>query len=295
MNRWILTWLSTVLWAGRLGAQSALIADHHQHLISPAIAGLLATDSGGPETITAPGLVALLDSAGIRGALLPSVAYMYGSPRRTVEDEYTARGPVPDTMTHPPTAPWPSWRSVLYGSDAAIGEDLRPRESWSAFRRLPLTDGELARIARNVAPHLREDVSTAVPAAASDTTAIQELARQFSAAYVRGDADAMTALYTTDAVLFPERSAAITGRDAIRRYWTLPRGRRVTRHVLSPARITVDGRHAYDHGTFEIAGERDGVAWGPFHGKYVVVWRREGGAWRMHLDMWNSGPDKGGL
>jgi ketosteroid isomerase-like protein len=187
---------------------------------------------------------------------------------------------------------------ILYGSDAAIGENLRPRAGWAAFRRLPLTDSELDRIARNVAPHLRESASRAVPASvgqdASDRAAIQELARRFSAAYVRGDAGAMTDLYTRDAVLFPERSAAITGRDAIRRYWTLPPGRRVTRHVLSPEGITIDGRHAYDHGTFEIAGERDGVAWGPSHGKYVVVWRREGDTWRMHLDMWNSGPEKAG-
>lgn len=124
----------------------------------------------------------------------------------------------------------------------------------------------------------------------SDSAAIHNLARQFSAAYVRGDAGAMTALYTSDAVIFPERSAAVTGTEAIRRYWTLEPGRRITRHVITPAHITVDGRHAYDHGIFEIAGVRDGNSWGPSRGKYLVVWRREGGSWRIHLDMWNSGP-----
>ncbi len=125
----------------------------------------------------------------------------------------------------------------------------------------------------------------------SDSATIHQLSRDFSAAYVRGDAAAMTALYTTDAVIFPERSAAIAGRQAIERYWTLGPGRRVTHHQVTPARIEVDGKHAYDHGTFEISGERDGKAWGPFRGKYVVVWRREAGGWRMQLDMWNSGPD----
>jgi uncharacterized protein (TIGR02246 family) len=124
----------------------------------------------------------------------------------------------------------------------------------------------------------------------ADSAAIHELSRQFSAAYVRGDAVAMAELYTSDAVIFPERSERIGGREAITRYWTLGPGRRVTRHVVTPAQIVVDGRHAYDHGTYEIAGERDGKAWGPFRGKYVVVWRRDGGKWRMHLDIWNSGP-----
>jgi len=40
------------------------------------------------QPITAQDLIPLLDSAGIRHALLLSVAYMYGSPTRTVQDEY---------------------------------------------------------------------------------------------------------------------------------------------------------------------------------------------------------------
>lgn len=128
-----------------------------------------------------------------------------------------------------------------------------------------------------------------------DSAVIHELSRQFSAAYVRGDAAAMAELYTSDAVIFPERSERIIGRDAITRYWTLGPGRRVTRHVVSPAVIVVDGRHAYDHGTYEIAGERDGKTWGPFRGNYVVVWRRDAGKWRMQLDIWNSGPQPDSL
>jgi uncharacterized protein (TIGR02246 family) len=134
--------------------------------------------------------------------------------------------------------------------------------------------------------------SALAQAATSDSARIHRLSRQFSAAYVRGDAAAMAALYTADATIFPERSDAITGRPAIERYWTLGRGRRVTHHRVTPTRIEVDGKHAYDHGTYEISGERDGVAWGPFRGKYVVLWRREPDGWRMQLDMWNSGPEQ---
>jgi ketosteroid isomerase-like protein len=129
--------------------------------------------------------------------------------------------------------------------------------------------------------------------AATDSSQIHQLGRQFSAAYVRGDAAAMADLYTADAVIFPERSEWITGREAIRRYWTLGPGRRITRHVVTPSRIIVNGRHAYDYGLFEIAGERDGIAWGPSRGKYVVVWRRENGGWRMQLDIWNSNAEPG--
>ena len=44
---------------------------------------------------------------------------------------------------------------VLYGSDAAFGDNLRPRESWAAFRKLPLTEKEFGTIAGNVAPYFR--------------------------------------------------------------------------------------------------------------------------------------------
>lgn len=45
---------------------------------------------------------------------------------------------------------------VVYGTDSAAGDNLRPRESWAAFRKLPLTAQELDRIAANVAPYLRD-------------------------------------------------------------------------------------------------------------------------------------------
>ncbi len=122
----------------------------------------------------------------------------------------------------------------------------------------------------------------------ADSVKIHQLARQFSAAFMRGDAAAMADIYTRDGVIFPEQSERITGREGIQRYFTLPPGRRITRHVLTPSRIVVDGQHAYDYGTYEISGERDGTAWGPVRGKYVVVWRRHENTWRMQLDIWNS-------
>lgn len=42
---------------------------------------------------------------------------------------------------------------TLYGSDAALGDNLRPREGWAAFRKLPLAEEEFAQIASNVAPY----------------------------------------------------------------------------------------------------------------------------------------------
>jgi predicted TIM-barrel fold metal-dependent hydrolase len=44
---------------------------------------------------------------------------------------------------------------ILYGSDAASGGNLPPREGWATFRRLPLTASEFDIIARNTPAYLR--------------------------------------------------------------------------------------------------------------------------------------------
>lgn len=53
-------------------------ADHHQHLYSPVIA-----PASRIEPITAADLIALLDAAGIRRAVVLSQAYAFGNPNRT--------------------------------------------------------------------------------------------------------------------------------------------------------------------------------------------------------------------
>ena len=93
------------------------------------------------------------------------------------------------------------------------------------------------------------------PSANPEVATIAELSRQFSAAYMRGDAAAMAALYTPDAVIFPANSEMVKGREAIQRYWTLPAGQRITHHRVTHTEIRIDGDHAYDYGVYEVSGE----------------------------------------
>ena len=61
----------------------APIVDHHQHLFSAPLATLVSVDP-----IDADKLVAMLDSAGIRRALVLALGYSWGNPSRNVENEY---------------------------------------------------------------------------------------------------------------------------------------------------------------------------------------------------------------
>ena len=70
-------------------AAVAPLADHHQHLFSPAIVKLIASPDGkGPGEIRVEDVIAHLNAAGIRHGVVMSVAYMYGRPSRVIEDEY---------------------------------------------------------------------------------------------------------------------------------------------------------------------------------------------------------------
>ena len=81
---------------GSASGQSPLV-DHHQHLFSPMVLALSPAAARGFVPITAKDLVALMDSAGIRRALVLSLGYQYGNPNIAVEDEYA--NPPPKEMT----------------------------------------------------------------------------------------------------------------------------------------------------------------------------------------------------
>ena len=126
-------------------------------------------------------------------------------------------------------------------------------------------------------------------ASAADTAAIHAQSRAFSDAYERGDVDAMIDIYTEDAVIFPGNMEMVKGLADLRKYWALGPGQRITHHEATPTAIHVEGDMASDYGTYEVSGIRGGEAWGPFRGKYLIVWRKDAdGQWRMELDMWNA-------
>jgi uncharacterized protein len=82
----LLALLTTLLVApGVADGQPAPAVDHHQHLFSPTITSL----SPGVPVLGSDDLLKLLDDAGIRRAVVLSVAYQFGNPNRPpFADEY---------------------------------------------------------------------------------------------------------------------------------------------------------------------------------------------------------------
>jgi hypothetical protein len=66
-------------------AQKLPLNDYHEHLLSPSVARAI----GQPKPFFAKDLIARMDSAGIRYAVVLSMAYQFGNPNRArMADEY---------------------------------------------------------------------------------------------------------------------------------------------------------------------------------------------------------------
>jgi uncharacterized protein (TIGR02246 family) len=106
-------------------------------------------------------------------------------------------------------------------------------------------------------------------------------------AFAAGDATAMAAAYTTDAWLLAPNVDPVRGREAVRAFWqaTMDAGAAVRSETIEVAAL---GDAARELGRYEMAmgGAGDTVA---ETGKYLLVWRLEGGAWKIAVDVWNAG------
>jgi predicted TIM-barrel fold metal-dependent hydrolase len=66
------------------------LADHHQHLFSPALIALISSTPpvSSATVVTAKDLIAILDAAGIKRAAVLSTAYIFTQPSRNVENDH---------------------------------------------------------------------------------------------------------------------------------------------------------------------------------------------------------------
>jgi len=121
--------------------------------------------------------------------------------------------------------------------------------------------------------------------------AIEAANTKFSEAFARGDAKALSAMYTSDAIAFPPDSEMIRGNEAIGEYWKATRDSGVLSAVLTTVDVGRSGDVAYEVGKVSLAIQSRGKEPTTATAKYVVVWKRQAaGSWKLHRDIWNSLP-----
>jgi uncharacterized protein (TIGR02246 family) len=108
---------------------------------------------------------------------------------------------------------------------------------------------------------------------------------KFAAAYSRGDAAALAAMYTERGQLFPPNEKIIEGRAAIEKFWKAAMDSGIKTVELKTTEVEGLGESAVEMGSYTLYG-KDGAAMD--RGKYLVLWKRVDGAWKLHRDCWNS-------
>lgn len=106
----------------------------------------------------------------------------------------------------------------------------------------------------------------------------------FRKAFLAGNAQAVADCYTSNAMIVPSGAAVAAGRDAIASYWQGAIDARAKDVSLETTAVEASGDLAVEDGTVKVTGA-DGVV---SSSRYLVVWKREGGAWKLHRDIWNS-------
>jgi uncharacterized protein (TIGR02246 family) len=123
--------------------------------------------------------------------------------------------------------------------------------------------------------------------ALAQKTKIEAVNAKWAELFNKGDFDALAQLYTADAIAFPPGSAMVKGRSAIGKMW-----KSMAEQTSNPKITTLEVKRlspntAREIGTFSLMTK--GPAPKEVSGKYLVVWERVGGDWKLAADIWNDG------
>jgi uncharacterized protein (TIGR02246 family) len=119
--------------------------------------------------------------------------------------------------------------------------------------------------------------------------AITAIADQYVKATLAGDAKAIAALYTEDAVEMPPNEPVVKGRAAIQQMYEKSfKGAKIGSFVISHIESRSSGDTGYDTGTYRQSITPAGGMEIKDTGKYVVILKRVSGSWKVAYAIYNS-------
>jgi uncharacterized protein (TIGR02246 family) len=114
--------------------------------------------------------------------------------------------------------------------------------------------------------------------------AIETVNRQLIDAFRRRDAAGCASLYTAHGAMLPPNADIAWGRQAIQAVWQGIFDAGLTDFRDETLEVESAGDLAYGMGRYTLYAGENAVD----TGKYVLIWKREAGQWRIHRDIVNS-------
>ena len=112
--------------------------------------------------------------------------------------------------------------------------------------------------------------------------------RAFAEAAVRHDLDGIADVFAIDAIIMPPEAEMVKGRDAILQHWKGAFDGGVSGLEINPTEIKVIGDVAIEIGHATLSMAPAGAAATEANVKYVEIWKKVRGQWRVYRGMWNA-------
>ena len=120
-------------------------------------------------------------------------------------------------------------------------------------------------------------------------SAIKAQNARYMAAYSAGDAAAIAALHTKDAIIMPPNRPRVQGLADIESIIAEDLLLGPSKIELKTVEVTTNGDTAYEIGQYTMSIEVEGGEPIKDFGDYLVIWKRGvDGIWRLHVDIWNT-------
>ena len=123
---------------------------------------------------------------------------------------------------------------------------------------------------------------------AEDLQSISAVRDQFTKVFNQGDAAAASKLYTKDAKFLAPNSSVAKGRRDIQTLFQscFDIGERVLQ--INVVDISVHGDIAHEVGNYSLTIQPEKSEAISDIGKYVIIWKREDGNWKLNVDIGNT-------
>ncbi|MGH9905916.1 MAG: YybH family protein [Pyrinomonadaceae bacterium] len=123
---------------------------------------------------------------------------------------------------------------------------------------------------------------------AATQKAIEANNKRFVEAFNKGDAAAVAGFYAADAKVLPPNGPIIEGKPNIQEFWQglIKIGAKI--QALDTVQVDSRGDLAYELGKYSFTIPQAGGQSVTDQGKYIVIWKRQGGTWKLVQDIWNT-------
>jgi uncharacterized protein (TIGR02246 family) len=128
--------------------------------------------------------------------------------------------------------------------------------------------------------------------AAGARQAIESTNAKFPALFAKGDSAGIAALYAKDGAVMPVASEPVRGTQAIQNFWKSALSSGVAGVELKTVEVYGGSKTATEVGEYALLDKAGKTL---DRGKYIVIWKQEGGDWKLFRDMFSSNqpPPKG--